>query len=165
MSEFGISPPLSLLVLLAVIVVASAALSLVRRGNQRRKLVSLGLVIVASVALALVVYRPSTIQVDENGIAIDGPGAVVLEWQEVRSAVFDTNLAAGSFRPTVRVRGFAIGDFRRGRFLLSNGDEAEVFMSQGDAAVVIRTEDYTYLLAPDEVSELAREIDTFRFYE
>ena len=165
MAEYAISPPASLLIVLGVLVAVSIAITLVRRGSTGRKVVSLAIVVAVSVALGIVAYRPSTIAVSSEGVEIRGAGATTLAWAEITSAVFDANLTASEFRPTVRVRGLAVGGFRRGRFLLSNGNEALVYMEQGNAAVVLRTGGLTYVLAPTDVTDLAGAIDTYRVYE
>jgi hypothetical protein len=165
MHEFVISPPPGILIVAGAIILLSVATMFIKRGSTRRKLTSIGIAIAVAVGLSIYVYRPVSIAVDEDGLTVRGPGGVSLSWADVESATFDTNLRNSPYRPTVRTRGIAVGDYRRGRFLLSNGRPAQVFMAQPDAAVVILTGDLVYLLAPDDVDALAGAIDTFRVYE
>ena len=113
-------------------------------------------------ALLIVLYRPVTLTVSPDGITTSGINPIELSWGEVSSAVFEPNLRTSEYRPTVRTRGVALGDYRTGRFLLSNGDSARVFMERLDRAVVVVTGELTYLFAPEEVEELAAAVDRYR---
>lgn len=165
MKEFMLSPPNTVLYVAGAILLVAVASILLKRGNWKRKAIGLGIAVIVIVAVVAYVYRPVTITVDETGIAVDGAGGLELPWDEVDSAVFEPDLAASPFRPTVRTRGVAIGGYRTGRFLLSNGERARVFMVQSEAAVIVRGEELTYVFAPDEVRALAEAVDTCRVYE
>jgi hypothetical protein len=128
-----------------------------------RKALGIGITVLAVGVVVVIFYRPMTITVNREGISFTR--ATDLRWEEVDSAVFEPNLPNSPFRPTVRTRGIAIGEFRTGRFLLSNGDRAQVFMEQSDSAVVLRTESLTYVLAPVDAAALAEAVDTYRVYE
>jgi hypothetical protein len=78
-----------------------------------------------------------------------------LTWDEVDHAFLETDLPSSEFRPTVRTRGAAVGEYRTGRFMLSNGLPARVLMERSDAAIVLVTDDLTYLFAPEEIDGLA----------
>jgi hypothetical protein len=66
----------------------------------------------------------------------------------------------------VEVRGAGgLGGYRTGRFLLSNGDAARVFMVQAEDAVIIQTDERTYVFAPENADEMAEAVDTYRVYE
>jgi hypothetical protein len=164
MKEFMLSPPNTVLYVAGAVLLVSLATILLTRGAWKRKAVGLGIAVVVVAAVLFSVYRPVTIRVDEAGIEVDGAGGLELRWEQVDSAVYEPNLATSPFRPTVRTRGVAIGGYRTGRFLLSNGSRARVFMVQSGAAVVVRTEELTYVFAPDEAKELADAVDAYRVF-
>lgn len=165
MKEFMLSPPNTVLYVAGAVLLVAVASILLKRGRWVRKGIGLGIAVIVIAAVLFYVYRPVTIVVDETGIEVDGAGGIELSWEEVESAVFEPNLPTSPFRPTVRTRGFAIGGYRTGRFLLSNGDRARVFMVQSDAAVIVRTAELTCVLAPDDVRVLADAVDAYRVYE
>lgn len=165
MKEFMLSPPNTVLYVAGAILLVAIASILLARGSWVRKGTGLGIAVLVIGAVLFYVYRPVTIAVDEHGIEVEGAGGLDLSWDEVDSAVFEPDLATSPFRPTVRTRGVAIGGYRTGRFLLSNGDRARVFMVQSDAAVVVRADGTTYVFAPDEVRALADAVDRYRVYD
>lgn len=165
MKEFVLSPPAAILYLAGGVLLVALASIFLKKGERARKAIGIGIVVVVVVGIIVFAYRPVRITVDEEGLAVSGAGGVELAWQEIDSALFEPNLPASEYRPSVRTRGIALGDYRTGRFLLSNRDPARVFMERSDAAVVIRTDDLTYLLAPQDVEGLASAIDELRVYE
>jgi hypothetical protein len=165
MEEFVLSPPPVVLYLAGAVLLTALVSVVLTKGGRTRKAIGAGVIVLVAVAIVVFAYRPVAIRVDEGGIEIDGISGVELGWDEVDSAVFEPNLSMSPFRPTVRTRGIAIGSYRTGRFLLSNGDAARVYMERADAAVVLRTEDLTYLLAPGDVEGLAQAIGTYRVYD
>ncbi|MFW5684253.1 MAG: PH domain-containing protein, partial [Spirochaetota bacterium] len=136
-----------------------------RKSSAVRKAIGIGVVVVVLGAVVWYTYRPVIVRVHEDGIEVEGAGGLELEWDDVESAVFEPNLPTSPFRPTVRTTGVAIGDYRTGRFLLSNGDRARVFTEQSQTAVLIRTSELAYLFAPVDAEALAEAIDTHRVYE
>ncbi len=162
MEEFAVSPPNALLYLLAGIVGIGLLSLLVKRGERRKKLSAVAILVVISVVLGVWLYRPITITVDEQGISTSGRLAFEFAWEEVDSALFEPNLPTSEWRPTVRRLGAAIGSYRTGRFLLSNGESAQVVMEREDATVIVRANESTYLLAPGDVEKLAEAIDQYR---
>ncbi|MFW5742870.1 MAG: PH domain-containing protein [Spirochaetota bacterium] len=165
MKVFVLSPPNAVLYVAGAVLLVAVASILLKRGAWKRKAIALGIAVLVVAAILFYVYRPVTIRVDETGIEVDGAGGLELPWREVDSAVFEPDLATSPYRPTVRTRGVAIGGYRTGRFLLSNGDRARVFMVQSDAAVIVRTAELTCVLAPDDVRALADAVDAYRVYE
>lgn len=165
MQEFGISPPTSILVVSLFFVALAGGALFLRQVSLRRRLVTMGTAVLAAAAILLSSYRPVTITVGSDGIEVQGRGGVELGWPEIESALFETNLESSRFRPTVRTRGIAVGGYRIGQFLMSNGNPAQVYMQQADAAIVLRSATLTYLLAPIEVVALAEAIDANRVYE
>ena len=164
MKEFLISPPSVVLYLAGAAVLVALLAALRKKSSAARKAVGIGITVVVAGMIVLLFYRPVTITVARDGVAVSGIGGVDLGWDEVESAVFVPDLRSSPFRPTVRTRGIAIGEYRSGRFLLSNGDPARVFMVQSQSAVVLRTVTLTYVLSPGDVDGLARAIDTYRVY-
>ncbi|MFW6289027.1 MAG: PH domain-containing protein [Spirochaetota bacterium] len=165
MKEFVLSPPPAILYFSAAVLAVVVLSVLLKQGQPVKKAIGLGIAVVVLGLVLLVFYRPTTIAVDSEGISIRGPGGTELGWSEVDSAVYEPNLATSPFRPTVRTRGIAIGEYRAGMFLLSNGNRARVSMEQSEAAVVLRTSDLTYVLAPDDAAGLAGAIDEYRTYD
>ncbi len=165
MKEFMLSPPNTVLYVAGAVLLVAVASILLKRGQWVRKGIGLGIAVIVIAAVLFYVYRPVTIVVDEAGIEVDGAGGIELSWEEVDSAVFESALATSPFRPTVRTRGVAVGGYRTGVFLLSNGDRARVYMVQSDAAVIVRTAELTYVFAPDDVRALADAVDEYRVYE
>lgn len=165
MKEFVLSPPTAILYFSAAVLAVVVLSVLLKRGEPVKKAIGLGIAVVVLGLVVLVFYRPTTIAVDADGISIRGPGGTQLSWSEVESAVYEPNLPTSPFRPTVRTRGIAIGEYRSGLFLLSNGNRARVSMEQSDSAVVLRTPDLTYLLAPDDATGLAAAINEYRRYD
>lgn len=165
MQEFVLSPPSAVLYLAGAILVVAIASIFLKKGEVVRKAIGVGIVIVVAVALVIFLYRPTTITVSPEGMDVDGAGGLEFGWDEVESAVYEPNLPTSPFRPTVRTRGVAVGPYRTGRFLLSNGDAARVFMEQSESAVVVRTSDLTYVFAPADAQGLAAAVDLYRVYE
>lgn len=165
MKEFVLSPPPAILYFTAGVLAVVVLIVLLKKGELAKKAIGLGIAVVVLGLVVLIFYRPTTITVDSEGIAIRGPGGTELAWSEVESAVYEPNLPTSPFRPTVRTRGIAIGEYRAGLFLLSNGNRARVSMEQPDSAVVLRTTDLTYLLAPEDVAGLAAAINEYRTYD
>lgn len=165
MEEFVVSPPNTLLYIIVGILVVGVTSVLLKRGDRRKKITGLVILVVVSGALLLFLYRPIRIEVDADGVAISGRINEELAWSRVESALFEPNLPASEWRPTVRQVGAAIGSYRTGRFLLSNGESAQLAMERADATVVLRTAETTYLLAPPDVEALAQAIDQYRVIE
>lgn len=165
MEEFVLSPPQAILWVVAGIVLVAAASIALKKGELVKKAIGFGITLVVAVGILLFVYRPVKIVVDEAGVTVDGAGGLVLPWEAVQSAVFETDLRSSPFRPTVRRGGVAVGGYRTGRFLLSNGDPARVFMVQGESAVVMRTDERAYIFAPQNAAEMADAVDSYRVYE
>jgi hypothetical protein len=134
---------------------------LLRKGERRRKITAVVIAVIVAGALLLVLYRPVTLTVGPEGVTTSGINSIDLSWNEISQAYLESNLPRSEYRPTVRTRGAAIGQYRTGRFLLSNGDSARVFMERSDAAVILVTADLTYLLAPEDVEGLAEAVDRF----
>jgi hypothetical protein len=162
MAEITFSPPNAILYVAIGVFVVGVASTFLRKGETRRKVVGLAIVTVVAGALVLFLYRPVTLLVDSEGIRMSGINGVELQWDEVENAYLEANLPASPYRPTVRTRGAAVGDYRSGRFLLSNGDPARVMMERSDQAVIIVTEDLTYLFAPDDIDLLVAAINQYR---
>ena len=165
MEEFVLSPPSAVLYLAGAIVIVAIASIFLKKGEALRKAIGVGIVLVVAVALVIFLYRPTAITVSPDGVEVDGAGGLELAWDEVESAVYEPDLSSSPYRPTVRTRGVAVGPYRTGRFLLSNGDPARVFMEQSESAVVMRTSELTYVFAPADVQGLATAVDTYRVYE
>lgn len=155
------APNAILFVAIGVIVVGLISVFL-KKGEVTRKIMALVIVTAVAGGLLLVLYRSTTLTVDGEGLRTNGLRPINLSWDEVEHAYLETNLGFSEYRPTVRTRGTAIGEYRSGRFLLSNGDSALVFMERSDQAVVIVTEELTYLFAPSEIDPLAAAINKFR---
>ena len=165
MEEFVLSPPQAVLYILgAVFLVAVASIAL-KKGAPRQRIIALVVTVVTLGVVAFFIYRPTTIVVGDEGLEVRATGGVELSWDEVESAVYEPDLRTSPFRPTVRRRGIAVAEYRSGRFLLSNGDPARVYMVQSQSAVIVRTAELTYVFAPSNAEELADAVDTYRVYE
>lgn len=162
MVEIVFRPPLAILLVAVGIVIVGIASAFIRKGEPMRKITSIVIVVLVAGGLVLFLYRPATITVDAEGFSASGPRGVDVSWDEVTHAHDVVNLATSEFRPTVRSRGAAIGDYRAGRFLLSNGNAAWVMMERSDRAVVLVTPELTYLIAPEEIDTLVAAVDRFR---
>jgi len=162
MEEFVLSPPSAVLAFGGGVVLLAVLLVFLAKGNARRKVIGVVVTVVVVVVVVVIFYRPTTITVDSDGVTV-GRG-VELSWTEVESAVYEPDLANSPFRPTVRTAGYAVGDYRSGRFLLSNGDRARVHTEQSASAVILRTEGLTYVLGPEDAAGLAEAVDTYRVY-
>jgi hypothetical protein len=162
MEEFVVSPPNTLLYIVAGILVLGLASTFLKRGDRKKKLSALVTLVVIAAALVGFLYRPIRITVDPEGISISGRLSRDLAWSQVNSALFEPNLPDSQWRPTVRQMGAAVGSYRTGRFLLSNSEPARVAMEREDATVIIQTADETLLLAPANVEELAAAIGRYR---
>ncbi len=165
MKEFVLSPPPAVLYFSAAVLAVVVLSVLLKRGAPVKKAIGLGIAVVVLGAIVVIFYRSTTIAVDRDGISARGPGGVELAWSEVESAVYEPNLPTSPFRPTVRTRGIAVGGYRAGVFLLSNGNRARVIMEQSETAVALRTPDLTYLLSPEDAAGLAAAINEYRTYD
>ena len=165
MEEFVLSPPRAILYVLGGVFLVSFASVALKKGNLRKKLIGFVVTAVILVAVGVFVYQPATIVVGEEGVDVRTLGGVDLSWEEVESAVYEPNLPTSRFRPTVRRIGIAVGDYRSGRFLLSNGDPARVYTEQSASAVILRTDELTYVFGPSNAEELAEAVNSYRVYE
>ena len=161
MVEIIFRPPIAIL-LVAIGIIVIGFSTLLSKREKGRKILGLVLTVVIGVSLAVFLYRPTTVTVDEAGVSTRGPTSIQLVWDEVRNAYLEANLPSSPYRPTVRTRGIALGDYRTGRFLLSNGDSGMVLMERADRAVVLVTDLRTYVLAPMDMDVLVDAINTFR---
>ena len=162
MIEIVFRPPNAILFVAIGVVVVGLISVFLKKGEVTRKIMALLILIAVAGGLLLGLYRPTTLTIDEDGLRMDGFRAADLSWDDVEHAYLETNLGFSEYRPTLRTRGIAIGKYRSGRFLLSNGDSAHVLMERTDQAVVIVTEELTYLFAPSEIGLLAEAINQFR---
>ncbi len=162
MYEFVIRPPVVILIVAAAVALTGLIAVAAKKKRGTSSWIGLGVAIAAALALIVFLYRPVTIRVDRDMLSISGPGGAVLPWERVTSAVYADDLRNSSWRPTVRTSGIAIGDYRTGRFLLSNGRSARVYTEQTDAAVVVQTVDAVFVIAPSEVGGLRDAIDASR---
>lgn len=155
--------PPNVILFLAIGIVAVSAISVfLKKGSWSRKIIALVIVVAVAGGLLLVLYRPTTLTVDADGVRTDGLRGISLTWDQVEHAYFETDLRNSEYRPSVRTNGAAIGDFRTGRFLLSNGDSAQVLMERADQAVVLVTAERTYLFAPKQIDLLVEAINRYR---
>ncbi len=164
MEEFMISPPAVILYVAGAVLVVAVAGIAATKGSFARKGIRMGIVVLLLAAVLSYFYRPVTITVDEDGLAISGVGGAELGWEQVTSAVYVPDLRTSPYRPTVRTRGFALGEYRSGRFLLSTGEAARVIMEQSRHAVVVRTAERVYVLGPRNAERLAAAVDRHRVY-
>ncbi len=162
MIEITFRPPNAILFVAIGVVVVGLISVFLKRGKLARKLTVLVIVIAVAGGIVLVLYRSTTLTVGGEGLQMNGLSGIDLSWDDVEHAYLETNLGFSEYRPTVRTRGIAIGEYRSGQFLLSNGDSARVLMERSDQAVVIVTEELTYLFAPSEIEVLAEAINEFR---
>lgn len=162
MVEIVFRPPVVILILAIGVVVVGAAALLFKKNDTLRRIVGFVLVVIVAVAMILFLYRPTTVTVDETGISARGATSLRLTWDQILNAYHEPNLVVSPYRPTVRSRGVALGDFRTGRFLLSNGELARVLMERPDQAVILVTENLTYLFAPEAIEEMVAAINRFR---
>jgi hypothetical protein len=161
MVEIVFRPPAAILYVAIAIFVIGLVSTLIKKGEWGRKIIALVIIVVVAGALVLVLYRPRTLTVDEQGIRMSGINGIDLPWSRVDRAYLESNLPASPYRPTLRTRGVALGDYRSGRFVLSNGDPARVMMERADQAVIILTEELTYLFAPQEMELLVGAVNQF----
>jgi len=159
--DFVFRPPAAVLIVIGVVIVAAVASAFLKKGNTRRKITGIVITVVVGAVLLIVLYRPVTLTVDANGVRTTGLNPIELTWDEVDQAFLETDLTTSEFRPTVRTRGAAMGDYRTGRFMLSNGTRARVIMERSDLAVVLITNDLTYLFAPDDIDGLIEAVDLY----
>ena len=162
MQEFVLSPPVAVIYLAVGVVVVGVLSVLLKKGNRARKVIGVSIVAAVAAVIVVVFYRPVLITVGPDGVSVASLSPVTIPWSGVVNAYYEPNLQASPFRPTVRTGGIAIGSFRSGRFLLSNGEAARVFMERSDAAVILRTADLTWLFAPRDVEGLARAVAEYR---
>ena len=149
--EFVIRPPAVILVAAAIVLLVALALLLRTRVRGVRRWIAPVIVALTAGMIVLLLYRPVTIRVGGDGLSLSGQADVSLSWAQIESAVYAPDLPNSPFRPTVRTAGIAIGEYRAGRFLLSNGSAARVFMAQSRSSVVVRGDGGLLLLAPVDV--------------
>jgi hypothetical protein len=159
--EFVFKPPIGIVIVVVVVIVVAVAAALLRKGSTRRKVISVAIAAVVGAALLVVVYRPVTLSVDSQGVRTNGLSPIELSWSQVSHAYLETNLRTSEYRPTVRTRGVAVGDYHTGRFVLSNGTPARVMMERADVAVILFTDGLTYLLAPENIDGLIEAVDRY----
>lgn len=162
MIEIIFRPPNAILLVAIGVVVVGLISVFLKKGEVARKIMALVIVVAVAGVLLLVLYRSTTLTVDENGLRTSGLSGIDLSWADIEHAYRETNLRFSEYRPTVRTRGVAMGEYRSGRFLLSNGDNAHVLMERTDQAAVVVTEELTYLFAPSEIEVLFDAINQFR---
>ena len=162
MVEVIFQPPTAILFVAIGIVVLGAISAVLKKSELPRKIITIAVVIALAGGLLIVLYRPTTLTVDQDGLHTNGMRGVDIGWDNVDHAYSELNLANSVYRPTVRTGGTALGNYRTGRFLLSNGESAQVLMERSDQALVIVTDELTYLFAPDEINPLFDAVNRFR---
>jgi PH (Pleckstrin Homology) domain-containing protein len=162
MVEIVFRPPIAILIVAIAVVAVGAISVLLKKSELPRKIITAVVVVALAGGIVLVLYRSTTLTVDGDGLRTTGLSGVDLSWDEVQHAYSEANLAVSKYRPTVRTRGVAIGDYRTGRFLLSNGNGAQVLMERSDQALVIVTAGLTYLFAPSEIDVLFDAVNQHR---
>ena len=158
MDQFTLQPPQAVLYIAGAVVAVALLSVFLKRGETVRKAVGIGFVVLFVAVIVYFLYRPVTITVGPEGIATSGTGSLEVSWADVTLASYERDLQSGEYRPTTRITGTAIGDFRTGRFRLAGGGTARLLMERTDAAVVLVTGDMTYLFGPRDVEGLAESI-------
>lgn len=159
MAQIVFQPPNAILWVGIGVFVVGLASTVLKKGEWRRKIIALVIIAVVAGALVIVLYRPTTLTLDADGFRLSGVNGVEVSWDKVQNAYLEPNLRSSVYRPTLRTRGVALGDYRTGRFVLSNGDPARVMMERSDQAVVIVTGELTYLFAPDDLDLLVAAVN------
>lgn len=161
MSQFIFDPPSLILYVAGAILLVGIASVLLKKGKKGAKIAALIVIIAIVAALLFFLYRPTTLTISADGFEQSALRSFRVAWSEVESAYLESNLPVSEYRPTVRQNGAAVGSYRSGRFLLSNGRSAQVMMERDDKAVVIVTADRVYLYAPQAIEELAAAVDRY----
>jgi len=159
---FVFEPARSLLIVSAVLVVAAILSLLLSRRNPARKAIGL-VIVVALVGIMLLRYRTAELTVNDAGISADTYATPRIEWAQVNAARYIDDLSASryaprpNFRTSLRLIGYARA--RYGWFDTA-GDEEALFAVQrvDNAAVVIATDDTTYVFSPSDPAGLAQAI-------
>jgi len=159
--EIIIQPPKTILYILLAVPAVIIISMLLKKGDIKKKVLSLGLAIVIMVIILFVVYREGSITVDEEGIRAQTFGKIELSWAQVSKAEYVDNFESTEYGIKSKLSGIGIGELKAGRFLLQNGSSAKIVVQKSADALVLTTKDGLVLLAPNKLESLVSEAETY----
>jgi len=162
MVEIVFQPPQTILFIAIGILVLGVLSIFSKKAKGPRRFVGVVVTVIVVVVMLVVLYRPSTVSIGPDGVTSRGGTSIDITWDDVTNAYYEQNLPVSPYRPTVRTRGIVLGEYRSGRFLLSNGQSAVVLMERDDQAVVLVTDERTYLLAPRDIEVAVDAVNALR---
>ena len=155
------SPGSSLIILFGVILAVVIILMIRRPGQTNQKLLSIVIMLVVFAVVYFMMGRPSEMLVDEDGIHSDAYGKINFSWSDVSEAEIIEDYTKTNWKPSIKINGVGMMNFKAGRYRLSNGSVARILTQQTDKAVVFITDEATYLIAVDEIDALIEKASEF----
>ncbi|MBI9108360.1 MAG: hypothetical protein JEZ04_16560 [Spirochaetales bacterium] len=141
----------SLLLIFGIIFVVIILSMLLKKGDLRKKLLSLGMLIVIFAFTFFMFSRPSQLTIDDEGVESTSYGKISFDWNEVEKALIIEDYQDTGFKPLVKLNGTAVKNFRAGSFKLSNGENVKLITQSAEDAAVFYTDKNIYLIAVDEL--------------
>ena len=145
-----------LFIIFGAIFAVTVLTMLLKKGDTRKKIISLTILIVVFISVFYFFGRPSEIVIGDNGINSDVYGKISFSWDDVESARYIENYQETGYRPVMKLNGTAVQDFRAGKFRLSNKETVKLVTQKSDNAVLFVTDKETYLFAVDELDEMLK---------
>lgn len=127
---------------------------LLKKGDRHKKIISLAVLVVVFIALFISFGRPSEIVVNEKGIKSGVYGKIEFSWDEVETARYIDNYQNTKYKPSLKISGTAMKDFRAGKFRLANGKTVKLVTQSVDDAVLFSTAEGDFLFAVDEIDTM-----------
>ena len=157
--EILIAPPRFILWLVLGIDAVAVASVLLKKGKLVRRLISLGVVAAVSVVLLVSLYRPARLSVTDEAM-VDSTyfRTLTVPWSDLTDAVIVRDFGASEYRPTLKVGGSSMPGLQTGWFKLANGATARVVIQSSADALILRSADTLWVLAPDRLSDLVAAI-------
>jgi hypothetical protein len=140
---------LFILIGVAAVVVLSLFL---KKGEWKKKLISLGITVVIIGVLIFVFQKPVSLAVDEQGISYSRNKTTEIPWQTVNRVFIVEDYMNSPYRARLKTNGTAVGDYRTGWFKLENGETAKLLMEQDKTGLVIVTGETVHIIGPDDFS-------------
>jgi hypothetical protein len=144
----------SLLLIFGIIFAVIILSMLLKKGDFKKKILSLIIILVAFAFVFIMFGRPSKLIVDDEGINSTSYGKIDFDWKDINRAVLVAAYQSSPYKPVLKLTGTAVKDFRAGTFKLSNGETAKLITQSAEDAAVFYTGDKIYLLAIDELDKL-----------
>ncbi len=139
-----------------VIAIVAIASILLKKGSRNKKIISAIFTVAVLAIVAYFINKPTKISVTQTEIAINNRH---IAYDQIAEVAIMKAGQEGSYQPTMRVGGTAVGKLRTGHYKLKNGKRAYLAVWLEDRLLRIVAQDSSiYLVAPKEFDGFLTEL-------